>query len=72
MADYNTPRYSVDRTSSYNGSRHWKARLNEEDVRLINQLLAEGLSQAEIAKKFEVGRHIIHNIARGRSWRHVT
>lgn len=69
--NFNTPRYSVDKTTSHKGSRHWNAKLNEDDVRLILKLLEEGVAQCDIAKKFEVGRHIIHNIARGRSWRHV-
>lgn len=64
-------RYSVDRTMSSRGSKHWKSVLTEDDVRLINMLLAEGLSQSEIAKKFEVKRQVIHNIATGRSWGHV-
>lgn len=70
--NFSTPRYKVDRELSSRGSKHWKSVLTEDDVRLINALLNEGMTQIEIARKFEVKRQVIHNIARGRSWRHVT
>ena len=66
-----TPRYSVDRSTSYKGERHWAAVIKEDDVRLIKQLLNEDVSQADIARKFGVGRHVICDIANERSWRHV-
>ena len=53
------------------GEKHWKARITNEDAILIASLLKEGLSQSEIARKFDIGRNIVHNIACGRSWGHV-
>lgn len=70
-AKYKTPRYSVDRTTTQKGERHWRSRLTEEDVKLIITLLDEGLSQAEIGRKFDVPRQVIHGINAGKSWRCV-
>lgn len=70
--NFSKPRYKVDRKMSSCGSKHWKSVLTEDDVRLINSLLVEGLSQSEIARKFDVKRQVIYNIASGKSWRHVT
>lgn len=48
------------------------AKLTEQDVRRIKRLLAEGLSQIQIAPMFGVRKTTIGNIKTGRSWSHVT
>ena len=68
---YKTPRYSVARTSSQRGSSHWRTNLTEEDVRMMLTLYAEGISQADIARKFDVKRQVVYNIVTGISWAHV-
>ena len=65
------PRYSVDRVMKHKGSKHYRAILTEDDVRLILALYADGVSQAEIGRKFETSRQLIHDIVHGKSWRHV-
>jgi len=58
---------------NYHGERVHTAKLNAEDVRLIDALLCEGnLKQSEIAQKFGVSRNAIWDIARGYSWKQVT
>jgi len=51
------------------GSKCQHAKLNEENVLQIRELLKEGHTQPEIAKKFNVSRGIISNIKNGYSWR---
>lgn len=47
------------------------AKLNPIRVRLIRQLLAEGVSQVEIAKLFGVSQVAVSKIKRNASWRRV-
>ena len=53
------------------GEAHWKAKLCEDDVRLIRMLYHEGLSQGAIARKFEVGWNTVHDICIYKTWKHV-
>jgi len=57
---------------AYKGERVHTAKLTEDDVRLIDMLLAEGLSLGKIADKFDVSRNAIWDIQRGYSWKHIT
>ena len=68
---FSTPRYSVERTTKAKGSKHYRTQLNDDDVRLILQLHDDGMSQAQIGRKFDVGRHVIHFIVNGKTWCHV-
>jgi hypothetical protein len=62
----------------HNGERHWKAKLTEDDVRLICELLrerdegAKHLTIRSIAKQFAVSHHPIQQIASGNCWKHIT
>lgn len=64
------------RTGSVNkshfGERVHFAKLTEDDVRLIDALLCEGLSMRKIARKFDVSAQAIWAIANGLTWKHVT
>lgn len=53
------------------GSESPAAKLTEFDVHSIRCLLANGCSQREIAKLYNVSRGPIDQIARGLTWRHV-
>lgn len=53
------------------GSLNWAAKLTEEKVVIIKQMLKQGISHTDIAKKFNVGRPCISLISRGKSWTHV-
>lgn len=63
-AFYNLPR-------SVTGVHHWAAKLTAADVRLIRQLRADGMEQAEIAEKFDVCPTVVHNIEHYISYRNV-
>lgn len=53
------------------GTSNPKAKLDEEKVRKIKQLLSEGVPHREIAKMFNVGKSTITNISTGKTWSHV-
>lgn len=54
------------------GSKNGRAKLNEEAVAQIKQLLQdELLSQAEIARRFGISKYVIYDINVGKTWRHV-
>lgn len=54
------------------GSKHGRAKLNEEKVVEIKKLLKEGkLTQTEIAKIYGVSRRTIGSIKNHKTWKHV-
>lgn len=53
------------------GSKHGRAKLNEETVLEILKENLEGKSQRFLAKKYEVSRMTIRQILRGITWIHV-
>jgi HNH endonuclease len=53
------------------GSEASNARLTEENVKEVFEMLREGYSQVFIAEYFGVGGTTIHSIANGRTWTHV-
>ena len=57
---------------TYRGSAHPNSKLTEDDVRLIDVLLRDGVRESDIARKFDVSRNCINQIALGRTWKHVT
>jgi DNA-binding XRE family transcriptional regulator len=63
----------VKKNRQAKGSKHGKAKLNEEKVLEIQKLLAEkNLTQKEIGKKYGVHEQAISEIKRGKNWSHVT
>jgi hypothetical protein len=54
------------------GEQHYKAKLKNEDVTIIKNLLFDGSRHSTIARKFNVSISTIQDILKGRSWkRHV-
>lgn len=53
------------------GRAHWAAKLDDDKVRDIRRLGAEGCSRAEIASRFGVSDGPIKAILEGRTWLHV-
>jgi len=53
------------------GSKHKFAKLKEEDIPAIRQLSGSGLTQAEIARMFDVDKALIWRILNKKSWAHV-
>lgn len=62
---------SLDLYATRRGVKHPRAKLTEDDVRLIRALSKEGLSQRVIARKFYVSKRAVEAILTGRTWRHV-
>ena len=63
---------NVATSEQVQGYRNGMARLTEEDVRLIRELKKQSdLSNAEIARKFEVGSSTVSDIINGHTWRNV-
>lgn len=56
---------------AYCGTRHWKAVLEEQDVRKIRALYASGVRQTSLAVEFGVTQTQVSNIVRRKSWAHV-
>jgi hypothetical protein len=55
-----------------NGSRNPSAKLNEEQVLEIINLLHQGLSAKEVASQFNLERTQVSNIKLGKRWSHIT
>lgn len=53
------------------GSAHHKAKLTEDDIRVIRDLITDGMTQRRIARQFGVSQSTISSIFRGELWRHV-
>lgn len=53
------------------GSSHQRAKLDEEAVKLIRRLNAEGLGYRVISRKFEAGESTIRDVCTYRTWVHV-
>ena len=54
------------------GEKHTSARMTEDDVKLVMQLLEEDLSLGQIADKFEVSKTAIYDIKHARTWKYLT
>lgn len=57
-----------NRRASFKGERNGRAKLSREDVVEIRRLLAAGLSQEKVAKRFGVWQTNIGRIARRETW----
>jgi hypothetical protein len=53
------------------GEKSHKAKLTNDDARLIKQLISAGLPLQAIGEKFDVARTTISDIKHGNSWTHV-
>ncbi len=57
--------------TSYHGTRCHKAKIDEEKVVRIRELLKTGLQRKQIAAMLGVSRYIVGNIGRGVTWKQV-
>ena len=53
------------------GENHGMSKLTDADVTSIREMLAAGMMQKDVAKKFNVSTAAIGSIATGKSWSHV-
>lgn len=54
------------------GAAHKDAKLTEDSVRAICQMLSDGMRQNHVAHRFGVSYQTIQAIRKGRKWRYVT
>lgn len=64
-------RDKVERNRQAKGSRNGRAKLTDDDVRCIRELLREGVTQKQLATRFRVARSLISVIGSRRLWRHI-
>jgi len=62
---------SKKRGNKASGESHHKAKITEDDVRLIRSLLSEGISMRHIQHKLNISYRIIQRVCSGQSWSHV-
>jgi DNA-binding NarL/FixJ family response regulator len=53
------------------GEKNSRAKLSQKDVRVIRELLAQGMSQKRIADQFDLNQSTISNIATKKRWGHL-
>lgn len=59
------------KNSNIRGSRHGMAKLDEDGVRRIRALAAEGVRQNQIAAELGIGTTTVNNVILRRTWKHV-
>ena len=63
---------AVVRKRHAHGSKQGRAILSEEDVPKVRQMLAAGISQSEVARRFGVSHSVIFRIEHQKTWKHVS
>lgn len=53
------------------GSRHHMAKFTEDEVREVRNLVAAGVTQLSLAKRFGVKASVICNMVKRKTWKHV-
>jgi hypothetical protein len=53
------------------GSRNGSAKLKEDDILAIRQMIRNGMTKTEIASRFGVHRYQIYSIETGKTWSHI-
>lgn len=53
------------------GQDHGRAKLTDDQVRVIRTLQARGVSQAELARTYGVSAQAIHYVVSGKAWKHL-
>lgn len=59
------------RARGANGSKNYNAKLSEDNVSIIRDLLEQGHTHKAIAEQFDVSRTTVTNISNGRIWQTV-
>lgn len=54
------------------GAKHGTAKISEADAEEICKMLESGWRNCDIARELDLPIHIISNIKRGKSWRHIS
>lgn len=64
-------RFSPFRGQVQIGAANRSAKINEDDVRAIRKLVAEGVKQSVIAERYGIHRSNVYYIVSRKSWAHV-
>jgi predicted XRE-type DNA-binding protein len=64
-------RHSKGRENPAKGERHYKTRFTAEIITEIRSLYKSGMTQIEIAERFEITQSHVKDILIGRNWGHV-
>lgn len=59
------------RTSKGVGTKNGMAILNDDKVRAIRKMYADGVKITDIAKEFAIGRSTVYNVVEKRTWKHI-
>ncbi|MFI6637158.1 HNH endonuclease [Nonomuraea fuscirosea] len=59
----------VEKSRQQHGERHYAAKLTEDEVRRIREMVAGGWSHRAVAEQFGVARSTVSNIMTGHRWR---
>jgi len=54
------------------GQKHWKAKLKENDILIIRNLIQNKISISDIAKKYNVSYYTIRDIKTKKYWKHIS
>lgn len=55
----------------HRGEAHHSTKLTAQTVEAIRELLAQGVRQATVARRFQVSKSIVNRIKLGRTWKHI-
>lgn len=53
------------------GDSHYARKLSSKDIPDVRRKILDGMPQTEIAKQYGVSNYAIHDIKRGKSWKHI-
>lgn len=55
----------------HRGEAHHSAKLTAKTVQAIRELLAQGVRQATIARRYGLSRSVVSRIKQGKTWKHI-
>ena len=61
----------VNKKRQMYGKQHWNVKLKPEDILEIKNLVASGLTNTEVAKKFNIAQQTVSAIKNNKSWIHL-
>lgn len=68
----NADRDAKGRQVAPRGSQHGMARMTEDKVRTIRELVTQGFMQAEVARQVGVSAAVVSSVVLRKTWKHIT
>lgn len=73
VRDNNLDMFKKGRANTCKGSRNWKAKLNEDQVKeILKMWYGGGVTKKDIANNYDVRQSMICKIINKRSWKHIS